>query len=249
MNANNKFALITGASGSIGKALCQAFTDNGYYVIATDIIDSDEIICDSFIKADLGALCHSDIELSGFTEKVLRELDGHGLHILVNNAATQILGAVNELSTENWMRTLDVNLTAPFLLAQSFLSLLQKTNGSIINISSVHATATKPNFVAYATSKAALSGLTQSLAIDLAPEVRVNAVNPAATNTPMLLEGFLGKKDKYDELKKMHPLERIAEPEEIADVVVFLASDKAKFITGINMDIDGGILRRLHDPD
>jgi NAD(P)-dependent dehydrogenase (short-subunit alcohol dehydrogenase family) len=103
--------------------------------------------------------------------------------------------------------------------------------------------------VCYATSKAALVGLTRALAVDLGSRVRVNAINPAAVATPMLLDGFKGKEALYAALGGMHPLGRIAEPAEIAQVALFLASRKAAFITGAAFDVDGGILSRLHDPD
>ena len=90
-------------------------------------------------------------------------------------------------------------------------------------------------------------GLTRSMAVDLGPRIRVNAINPRNSN-PMLLAGFEGKEKEYAELSKMHPLERIAEPKEIAQAAVFLASQQSTFITGASLDIDGGISQRLHDP-
>ena len=115
-------------------------------------------------------------------------------------------------------------------------------------MSSVHATATKPGFIAYATSKTALVGLTRSLAVDLGPRVRVNCILPAATDTPMLRAGFEGNPQGLAELGAMHPIGRIATPEEVAHVAVFLASKDAAVITGAAFAIDGGIGGRLHDP-
>lgn len=117
-----------------------------------------------------------------------------------------------------------------------------------MNIASVHSTVTKPGFVSYSTSKAALVGLTRSLAIDLGSRVRVNAICPAATATPMLLAGFDGHPEALKELANVHPLERIAKPEEVAQVALFLASPQASFITGASILVDGGISGRLHDP-
>jgi NAD(P)-dependent dehydrogenase (short-subunit alcohol dehydrogenase family) len=129
-----------------------------------------------------------------------------------------------------------------------FLADIERAKGSVVNIASIHAVATKPGFVCYATSKAALVGLTRSMAVDLGPRVRVNAINPAATATPMLLAGFEGKSKELDELAKKHPLERIAQPWEVAKTALFLASPDAAFITGTCLNIDGGIGGRLHDP-
>ncbi len=239
--------LITGATGGIGRALCKAFMLEGYRVIATDLQFSDDIDCNQFIEADLKKICTDKTSLSDFIDQL--ELPGQALTVLVNNAATQILNKTEAVSVDDWRDTLDVNLLAPFLLTQSLLDKLIKAHGSVVNIGSVHASATKPGFVCYATSKAALAGLTRALAVDLGNKIRVNAINPAAVATPMLLEGFAGKNDLYAQLGDMHPLGRIAKPEEIAQVAVFLASDKASFISGTSVEVDGGILSRLHDPD
>ena len=117
----------------------------------------------------------------------------------------------------------------------------------MVNVASIHANLTKPGFVAYATSKAALVGLTRSMAVDLGRRVRVNAVLPAATATPMLTAG-LGGAAELEALGAMHPLGRIARPEEIAAAVVYLASEAASFVTGTVLAVDGGVGARLHDP-
>lgn len=241
-----KVALITGAAGGIGQALCREFKKNGYLVIATDRIEPSGLVCDRFVKADLQVLCREQGNLQQFVAEV--EIPATGLTVLVNNAAVQILNKTPEISRQNWYDTLEVNLLAPFWLTQAFLPALEKRGGSVINIGSVHAVATKPGFVCYATSKAALVGLTKALAVDLGGRVRVNAVNPAAVATPMLKEGFRGKEDRLAALAEMHPIGRIAEPEEVARAVVFLSSSEASFVTGATFNVDGGILSRLHDP-
>jgi NAD(P)-dependent dehydrogenase (short-subunit alcohol dehydrogenase family) len=143
---------------------------------------------------------------------------------------------------------LNVNLVAPFLLVQALLQELENANGSVINIASIHAQVTKPEFVCYATSKTALVGLTRSMAVDLGGRVRINSICPAAVSTPMLMAGFEGKDDRFKELSRMHPLGRIGTPDEIAQVALFLASPAASFITGAAINVDGGIGSRLHDP-
>jgi NAD(P)-dependent dehydrogenase (short-subunit alcohol dehydrogenase family) len=117
-----------------------------------------------------------------------------------------------------------------------------------VNIASIHATVTKPEFALYATSKGALIALTRSLAIELAPDVRVNAVIPAATDTPMLRDGFGDNVDGLPVLGDYHPLGRIAQPEEVAQVALFLAAPQASFVTGAMVNVDGGIGVCLHDP-
>lgn len=242
-----KSVLITGANGGIGKALCKVFADAGYFVIASDQVTGD-CACDVFIQANIETLCIDPEYRANIFAQVRGYLSEQGLVALVNNAAVQILGKTEEIQVEQWRRTLDTNLIAPFLLVQGLLPELKKAKGSVVNISSVHAISTKPGFVCYATSKSALVGMTKAMAVDLGADLRVNAICPGATATPMLLAGFEGKEEEFQQLSNMHPLERIAQPEEIANVALFLVSQEASFITGASLSVDGGIGIRLHDP-
>lgn len=240
-------ALITGALGGIGQALCSEFQKAGYFVIGTDKRDG-KCSCDAFLNIDVRELYTSAETREKLVADIRNILGGKGLTVLVNNAATQMLNKTDNIKIDDWDATLETNLIAPFLLLQALLPDLEKAKGSCVNIASIHSVATKPGFVCYATSKAALVGMTRALAVDLGPRVRVNAINPAATATPMLLAGFEGKSAEFDELAKKHPLERIAQPWEVAKTAIFLASPDAAFITGACLHIDGGIGGRLHDP-
>ena len=244
-------ALITGAAGGIGQALCLAFKRAGHRVIATDLKQPGADY-DVFLPVDLAQLVRDercrDEFLSAVRSAVESAGGGRGLRVLVNNAAIQIVRSCDELTLGDWRATLDINLLAPFALTQGLLAELRRARGAVVNIGSLHARLTKPGFVCYATSKAALAGLTRSLAVDLAGGVRVNAIQPAATATPMLLAGFEQDSDAVDRLAGVHPMGRIAEPDEIARVAVYLASDDAAFIDGATLDVDGGIGARLHDP-
>ena len=240
--------LITGAAGGIGQALCQRFKGEGYFVLGLDLNHVSETICDVAIQTDLARFCRDTPYRDRLSQHLNHHVEQHPLSTLINNAAVQILNPLEQLTVDDWHHTLDVNLLAPVLLSQTFLPQLEANQGSIINISSIHASLTKPNFTCYATSKTALVGLTQSLAVELGNRVRVNAICPAAVATPMLLEGFQESPDSLKQLSQMHPLGRIAEPDEIAQVAFFLASPMASFITGTALGIDGGIAHRLHDP-
>ncbi|MBD2664822.1 hypothetical protein B6N60_04094 [Richelia sinica FACHB-800] len=242
-----KNVLITGANGGIGKALCRSFKETGYFVIASDLV-AGSCICDVFIQADIQALCTNLKYQTDFLDKIRSALGNNGLFALINNAAIQILGSTEEVQINHWRQTLDTNLIAPFLLIQGLLPELKLSGGSVVNIASVHAISTKPGFICYATSKTALVGLTKAMAVDLGNKVRINAICPGATATPMLLAGFEGKDEAFQQLSKMHPLERIAQPEEVAQVALFLVSSQASFITGASINVDGGIGVRLHDP-
>jgi NAD(P)-dependent dehydrogenase (short-subunit alcohol dehydrogenase family) len=240
-------AVITGSRGGIGTALCRVFRDAGYRTVGLDL-SADGSGCDAFVQADLERLCADEAFRSEVGERLTEAVRDAELGVLVNNAAVQILGDTVELSVGQWRRTLDVNLLAPFLLTQLLLERLEAARGSVVNIASIHATLTKPGFVAYATSKAALVGLTRSMAVDLGARVRVNAICPAAIETPMLLAGFEGNRHLLDELAGAHPVGRIGSPEDVARATLFLASSDASFISGAVFGIDGAIGGRLHDP-
>jgi len=243
-------ALITGANGGIGRALCSTFTAAGYSVVATDRSAECEASCDHYIPADLAAVVRQ-ADASDKLSATLKDIIASSqLSVLINNAAVQHLGATSELSISDFSNSLDVNVTAPFLLSRMCLPYLESSGGSIINIGSIHARQTKPRFAAYATSKAALDGLTRALAIDIGDRVRVNAINPAAIATEMLAAGFSSNPQGYEALQRYHPVKRIGEPAEVARLALFLASaTEAGFINGSSIDVSGGIHARLHDPD
>ena len=242
--------IITGASGGIGASLCMHFHKNGWYVIGTSRTKSASANAyHTFIRQDLNLLATDPEALCRFTKKVLEAADGRPIKSLINNAAIQILGKTRDLTAQDLALSFNVNVIAPFMLTQAFLASLVRSKGNVLNIGSVHAQSTKSEFVAYATSKTAMHGLTRSLAVDLGPHVRVNTLAPAATATPMLRAGFEGKEEAYAALAAAHPLGRISDVSEVAKVALFLCSDDASFMTGSTIYTDGGVLSRLHDPD
>lgn len=240
-----KTALVTGAARGIGRAVCDRLHSVGYRVFGIDKEpvsgrDYQVFQIDLAHVAREGAGCK---ELDGLTQAL-----GDSLHVLVHNAALQVVKPVEQVTTEDWARTLETNLLAPFQLTMLFLPQLRKARGSLIHMGSIHTRLTKKDFTLYATSKAALDGLTRSLALDLAPEVRVNAVHPAATDTEMLREGFGNDEQSLNKLGAYHPLGRIADPDEVARAVLFLAGEESSFMTGDSIYLSGGIGCRLHDP-
>jgi len=241
-----KNVVVTGAAGGIGRAICLKFLQKGFRVIGIDrapvTVDSDYEV----LQFDLSRLndAAASKDLAGSLGSML---DGK-LSALINNAAVQVVKPVESLQSEDWMLSLGVNLLAPFGLVQMFLSQLREARGSVVNIGSIHAELTKDGFTAYSTSKGALVALTRALALELAPEVRVNAVMPAATDTDMLRKGFTGNEQALDVLGAYHPLGRIARAEEVASLAWFLSSEDSSFITGEAIRVDGGIGAVLHDP-
>lgn len=242
--------LITGCLGGIGASLVSAFNAEGWRVVGVDRAAPENQAAKNcaVIRADIGDFVRSRDALKKFAEDVRKACGDSPLSALINNAAVQHVGGLDALQTDDILESLNVNIAAPMLLAKAFHEDLKKSKGSIINIGSVHAQATKPGFAAYATSKAALHGLTRALAVDFGPDIRVNTLAPAATATPMLLDGFKQNPDALKALNDVHPMQRIAEPGEIAKIAVFLASDAAGFLTGATFYADGGVLSRLHDP-
>lgn len=243
----DRAVIVTGPGGGIGKAIARQLRSEGYFVVGIGqrptVTD-----CDAYVQFDLSLCEFSDEFQANCLDLIERDLEGRELSGLVNNAALQILGATRSISVRDWQRTLAVNLTAPFLLSQAFAGHLEKSNGAVVNVGSVHADATKPEFVAYATSKAALHGLTRSLAVDLGGKVRVCTVAPAAISTEMLEAGFEARQDERRLLDEFHPAKRIGDPVEVARAVSFLLDKRLPFQTGSTLTLDGGILSRLHDP-
>lgn len=244
------YVVITGANGGIGKALVAAFRAADYGVIASDITPQGaDLDCDHFVQADLQQTVTNEACSEQIFSGIRQALDGQPLKGLVNNAAIQILGGVEELDRTAWQTTLNINLLAPFVWTQALLPELSKAEGCVVNIGSIHARLTKKNFVAYATSKAALAGLTRAMAVDLGEKVRVNAIEPAAIETEMLKAGFDGKPEQYAQLEQCHPQQRIGQPEEVAKLALAIIGGGMDFLHGACVNVDGGISGRLFDPD
>ena len=230
--------------------LVQVFCDAGYRVIATDRLPQPaDVFCAAYLEIDFLQLCGDEPYGKEVAWNIRRALGGDTLDVLINNAAIQILGGADNLSREEWRQTLNVNVMAPFLLTQALLPELEAAKGSVINIGSIHAHLTKRNFVAYATSKAALAGMTRAMAVDLGPRVRINCIEPAAIETQMLTAGFEGKPEHYAQLKSYHPQHRIGTAEEVARLALAISVDGMDFLQGSCIRLDGGIGGRLFDPD
>ena len=255
--------MVTGSEGGLGRALCARLRSAGYRVIGIDRAAVEHPgagaetgdagkgpACDVLLELDLAVATAGEGPLAELAAPLGEALGSDGVELLVNNAAVQLLGPLDRLTAEEWNTTFATNLIAPALLTRLLLPRLERARGVVIHVGSVHARATKPEFSAYAASKAALAGLTRAMAVELGPRVRVLCVQPAAIETPMLRAGFEGRPEAFERLAACHPLGRIASPEEIAGTVTLLASPEgASFATGAVIDLDGGVLSCLHDPD
>ena len=241
-----KVALITGSSGSIGSSLCKVYYENGYEVFGIDINSNKSCnYCKKVFQVDLNKLCVDQKYKKSIFDSLCEHIKK--LNVLINNAAIQILGSMDQIKDIEWVHTMNVNLNAPFFLSKWAAPLLSESKGCIINIASIHANLTKPQFVAYSTSKSGLIGLTKSMAVSFKGKIRVNVISPAAINTDMLKSGFKDYKTAIIKLNNIHPVNRIGQPSEVADIAFFLSGPKAEFINGSNITLDGGISSVLKD--
>lgn len=245
--------LVTGANGKVGRALCEVFSQADCCVIATDqMAKVADLNADAFFQIALENFVQKEPLRRQFRDDVVEFLQERGVKLkgLVNNAAVQVLDHVGDLQLEQFEHTMRVNVSAPLMLTQLFLQELVTEKGAVVNIGSIHAKATKERFVSYATSKAALRGLTQAMAVDLGPSgITVNVIEPAALDTEMLREGFADNLEGLTALKRYHPIGRIGEAAEVAKLAHFLVSGECGFLTGAVIPLDGAIGARLHDPD
>lgn len=248
-----KSVLITGAAGGIGEGLVEALAEDGWTVLGSDhpsTPPSDHVRqrCQNWISADLAALSRDPHQLETFQAAVLSAVEIGELMAIVHNAAVQRLGSFEQLGTADWYETLEVNLIAPVVISRALLPQLKRQRGSIVHIGSIHSQLTKPGFTAYATSKAALAGLTRAMAVELGGSVRVNAIEPAAIATPMLEAGFAETPELKTQLETFHPTGAIGSPADVARAVLFLLDPANSFLNGCVLPLGGGIHNRLHDP-
>lgn len=240
MRFEGKTVLVTGAAGGIGAAIVAGFRSEGAQVAVADR-DTGGVIAEAHLDGDLLEASYADT----LAERALATLGG--LDIVINNAGVITRGPVTETSDADWDLSLGVNVQAPFRICRAAIPILaERGGGVIVNTSSCWGgKAPGPNHALYCMTKAAIASLTQCMAMDHAHQgIRVNAVCPNEVNTPMLRSGF--EKRGFDpdsavaELGKSVPLGRIAEPEDIADVVLFLASDAARYMCGALVEVNGG---------
>jgi NAD(P)-dependent dehydrogenase (short-subunit alcohol dehydrogenase family) len=234
-----KVVLITGCLGGIGSSMVDFFKEEGWFVIGTDKRESYSN-ADIKITTDL-----SSVEVA--IETIHKKLNEAGLtriDALINNAAVQVKKKFGEFTYGDCLESVNVNIISAFLLVQKLRKHLK--GGSVVNIGSIHAAQSKKDFVLYATTKGAIKTLTQNLSLELAPDIMVNCIAPAAIDTPMLKAGLT--EAEYKQLKKFHPADMIGDPRELARLIIMLC-ERNIFLTGAYIEYDGGISKLLHDPE
>lgn len=243
-----KIALVTGASSGIGRATAEMMARNGARVAVTG--RQAEALQDlvqriTSFGGEVGAFA-GDLRKDEDRRRIVSETVAHfgGLDILVNAAGTIASGTIENTTLADWRTMFEINLEAVFALMQLAVPYLEKNKGSIVNVSSVTGIRAFPNVLAYCASKAGVDQLTRCAALELAPKgIRVNAVDPGVVVSNLHRRSGMGE-EKYqaflEHSKSTHPLGRVGQPDDIANAIVFLASDRSGWITGISLSVDGG---------
>jgi len=242
MEFDGKVAIVTGATSGIGMATAFRFAEQGARVAA---VGRNKEILSKVQRANIRTYAvdlTNEKETSAFARRALE--DFAGVDILVNAAGIIANGTIENTSLADYDLMMNINVRSVLQLTQLVLPSIIERKGNIVNVSSVTGLRAFPNVFAYCVSKAAVDQFTRCAALELAPKnVRVNAVNPGVVRTNLHLNSGMNE-DNYaafvDRSKTTHPLGRIGQPEEIADLILFLASSKAGWITGATYSIDGG---------
>ncbi|MFB6457833.1 SDR family NAD(P)-dependent oxidoreductase [Chitinophaga sp. Hz27] len=240
---NKRVAIVTGGGSGIGLAIAQKFVDNGIQTIV--IGRNAKKLSDA--RQQLGEKCHpinhdvSDLAtLPILVENIIKTYGQ--IDILVNNAGINMKKDLTETTDEDFQKVINTNLTAVFALSREVIKhMLPQGKGSIINISSMAAQYGMPRVIAYSASKAAIDGITRAMAVELSPKgIRINAIAPGFIATAMTAVALDADPERKNKALGRTPMGHLGQPSDIGDAALFLASDAAKYITGVILPVDGG---------
>jgi NAD(P)-dependent dehydrogenase (short-subunit alcohol dehydrogenase family) len=243
----DEVVLVTGAARGIGRAVAAKAAEEGAAVALLDVLEDQLAATTDELKAT-GARVHAAVgditdenAVRAAVDTVVAELGP--VTVLVNNAGKNAYADATRMTVAEWDSVFDVDLKGAWLMARQVLpTMIANRHGAIVNIASIHSSLTTAGMFPYAAAKSGLVGMTRSLALDVAPHnVRVNAVSPGYIATDLLEEFFDTIPGEREKALSVHPLGRIGTPENVAEVVCFLASEAAAFVTGANWSVDGGL--------
>ncbi|NKB65987.1 MAG: glucose 1-dehydrogenase [Candidatus Latescibacteria bacterium] len=255
-NFTGKVVIVTGGAKGIGRGISLEFARAGAYVLSADVDTEAGAQIEQEASGLPGTIAFHDADVSKAKpcqDLVEAAVAQGGVHVICNNVGIQPTSSyvpAHEMSEEMWDRILDVNLKSAFLMTKYAVPHMQAQGGGvIINTASVQGLQSAMAVSAYAASKGGILSLTRQLALEYAADnIRVLAVNPGTIDTPLVDEAldYIGGDQQAIRagMAKAHPMERIGRPQEIAHVVLFLASDKASFMTGENVCVDGGMMAK-----
>lgn len=236
---NGKVAIVTGGASGIGKAICEKLAWEGAEVVVADVDEDKGLQLAEEIDADFK---YCDVSDKENVEKVIEDtVEQYGrLDIMINNAGIGSINTIEEMDEEEWNNILSVDLDGVMYGTKAAIPHLKETEGVILNTASIYGLVGDVGATAYNAAKGGVVNFTRSVADDLAPyNIRVNSICPGFVDTPMTEES-LEDEEFQEHVIGNTPLGRVAQPEEIADVAVFLVSEQASYVTGINMPVDGG---------
>tara|TARA_Y100000310_G_scaffold119542_1_gene118309 strand:+ start:2652 stop:3419 length:768 start_codon:yes stop_codon:yes gene_type:complete len=245
MSFENVKVVVTGGAKGIGGACVEAFMEGGAKVCILDIDQAGQEFADSLGNDTF--FIHCDVSKEDEVKTAFRKIEKKigAVEVLVNNAGIQSYSTVTETTEEEWDLIMNVNLKSAFLCSKYVIPMmLEKKKGCVINVASVQSFISQKNVAPYTTSKTALLGLTRSIAVDYAPNIRSVAVCPGTVDTPMLrnsIQESPNPDEVLEECNEMHLVKRIGSSNEVAELITYLSSDKASFITGQAIRIDGGL--------
>lgn len=248
MSFEGKVCIVTGGGSGIGEVTARRFASEGAIVVIADVNEEEaRRVVQEIIRYNGSAVAiQTDVSdgmaVQALVADVVRQFGR--IDVLFNNAATILPKPLEEVSEHEWTRVIDINLKSVYLMIKYTIPHLRTTCGSIVNMASLNGLVGQKQNAVYVATKGAIIAMTKALAIDYAPDrVRVNCICPAGVMTPLLEKWTMEQADPEQvrtSLNEMHALGRPARAEEIADAVVFLASESSQFITGVALPVDGG---------